>query len=278
MEMSTRERILARKNALQEATTGNVDKLYLLLDKTKGIVDKAANALMDIADSLDDILVESSNIGGKIEEIVPSHIQVLISKITNMADVELGEISENGQSSLEGLKQLIGSIPYRDLKPETKEERVAKISGRPDVSTTPDLSNGPKSQAIQQPVHESIFRNPDKESLNRLDESLGSDYVVTPVDVAGIENGIKKLKEFSPAIDQSPIDTSAMISRDELIANDPSFEDDTEDDENGDPIGELNFSEINIPKGDSISFDACGNMDLSNLNESFENIVPKGLK
>ena len=278
MEMSTRERILARKNALQEATTGNVDKLYLLLDKTKGIVDKAANALMDIADSLDDILVESSNIGGKIEEIVPSHIQVLISKITNMADVELGEISENGQSSLEGLKQLIGSIPYRDLKPETKEERVAKISGRPDVSTTPDLSNGPKSQAIQQPVHESIFRNPDKESLNRLDESLGSDYVVTPVDVAGIENGIKKLKEFSPAIDQSPIDTSAMISRDELIANDPSFEDDTEYDENGDPIGELNFSEINIPKGDSISFDACGNMDLSNLNESFENIVPKGLK
>ena len=278
MEMSTRERILARKNALQEATTGNVDKLYLLLDKTKGIVDKAANALMDIADSLDDILVESSNIGGKIEEIVPSHIQVLISKITNMADVELGEISENGQSSLEGLKQLIGSIPYRDLKPETKEERVAKISGRPDVSTTPDLSNGPKSQAIQQPVHESIFRNPDKESLDRLDESLGSDYVVTPVDVAGIENGIKKLKEFSPAIDQSPIDTSAMISRDELIANDPNFEDNVEFDENGDPIGELDFDEINIPKGDSISFDACGNMDLSNLNESFENIVPKGLK
>lgn len=272
MEMSTRERILARKNALQEATTGNVDKLYLLLDKTKGIVDKAANALMDIADALDDILVESSNIGGKIEEIVPSHVQTLISKITNMADVELGEISENGQSSLESLKQLIGSIPYRDLKPETKEERVAKMAGRPDISTTPDLSNGPRSQAIQ---HESMFRNPDKESLNRLDEALG-DYETAPATIDGIDRGIKKLKEFSPAIDSSPIDVSNMISRDELIANDDSFEDTTEYDENGDPIGELDFSSINIPRGDSISFDACGEMNLDTVNESFENIIPPG--
>lgn len=272
MEMSTRERILARKNALQEATTGNVDKLYLLLDKTKGVVDKAANALMDVADALDDILVESSNIGGKIEEIVPSHVQTLISKITNMADVELGEISENGQSSLESLKQLIGSIPYRDLKPETKEERVAKMAGRPDVSTTPDLSNGPRSQAIQ---HESMFRDPDKESLSRLDEALG-DYETTPATIDGIDRGVKKLKEFSPAIDSSPIDVSNMISRDELIANDNSFEDTTEYDENGDPIGELDFESINIPRGDSMSFDACGEMNLNAVNESFENLIPPG--
>lgn len=272
MEMSTRERILARKNALQEATTGNVDKLYLLLDKTKGVVDKAANALMDVADALDDILVESSNIGGKIEEIVPSHVQTLISKITNMADVELGEISENGQSSLESLKQLIGSIPYRDLKPETKEERVAKMAGRPDISTTPDLSNGPRSQAIQ---HESMFRDPDKESLNRLDEALG-DYETTPATIDGIDRVVKKLKEFSPAIDSSPIDVSNMISRDELIANDNSFEDTTEYDENGDPIGELDFESINIPRGDSMSFDACGEMNLNAVNESFENLIPPG--
>lgn len=275
MENSTRERILARKNALQEATTGNVDKLYLLLDKTKGVVDKAANALMDVADALDDILVESSNIGGKIEEIVPSHVQTLISKITNMADVELGEISENGQSSLEGLKQLIGSIPYRDLKPETKEERVAKMAGRPDISQasmTPDLSNGPRSQALQ---HESLFHDPDKESLNRLDEALG-DYETTPATIDGIDRGVKKLKEFSPAIETSPIDVSAMINRDELIANDSSFEDTTEYDENGDPIGTLDFDSIAIPRGDSISFDACGEMDLGQVNESFENIIPSG--
>ena len=273
MESSTQERINARKQALQEATTGNVDKLYLLLDKTKGIVDKAANALMDIADALDDILVESSNIGGKIEEIVPSHVQNLISKITNMADAELNEISETGSSSLENLKQLIGSIPYRDLKPETKEERVAKIAGSPNVSTTPDLSQGPRSQAVQ---HESLFRNPDKDSLDRLDEALGDDYETTPATIDGIDRGVKKLREFSPAIDQSPIDTSAMISRDELIANDSAFEDDTEFDENGDPIGKLSFDSINIPKGDSISFDACGDLDLENVNTMFENIIPSG--
>lgn len=273
MESSTQERINARKQALQEATTGNVDKLYLLLDKTKGIVDKAANALMDVADALDDILVESSNIGGKIEEIVPGHVQTLISKITNMADVELGEISESGQSSLESLKQLIGSIPYRELKPETKEERVAKMAGRPDVSTTPDLSNGPRSQAIQ---HESLFANPEKESLDRLDEALG-EYQTTPVDINGISRDVRKLQEFSPAISQSPIDTSAMISRDDLIVNDNAFEEDVERDENGDPIGVLDFSSISIPKGDSISFDAVDEMNFDQVNESFAGLVPEGV-
>lgn len=120
-----------------------VDAIYTSFDKCKSQLDKAINAVLDVADSLEDILVDATAVGGKIEEIIPSHIESLISKLTSIAENELQTMKEGGQSSIESLKDLIGSIPYRDLKPETKEEKIAKISMRP------NLSNGPQSAALR---------------------------------------------------------------------------------------------------------------------------------
>jgi hypothetical protein len=123
--------------------SGNVDKLYGLFDKAKDAIEKASNAVLDVTDVLDDILVESTAIGGKIEDMIPSHIETIITQLTNISDKELNALIDgNGQSSINALKDLVGSIPYRDLKPETKEERIEKISMKP------DLQQGPQSSII----------------------------------------------------------------------------------------------------------------------------------
>lgn len=131
---------------LKEASQ-SVDAIYASFDKCKSQIDKAINAVLDVADALEDILVDATAVGGKIEEILPSHLESLISNLTNIAENELEKMKEGGQTSIESLKNLIGSIPYRDLKPETKEEKIAKISSRPNL--TPNLSNGPRSSALK---------------------------------------------------------------------------------------------------------------------------------
>lgn len=148
LDESTEETTDYADKKLTEASQ-SVDVIYSSFDKCKSQIDKAINAVLDVADSLEDILVDATAVGGKIEEIVPSHIEALITKLTNIAEQDLQNMKEGGQTSIEGLKDLIGSIPYRDLKPETKEEKIAKISMRP------NLAGGPKSAALQQ-TNESV--------------------------------------------------------------------------------------------------------------------------
>lgn len=149
LDESTEETTDYANRKLIEASQ-SVDAIYSSFDKCKSQIDKAINAVLDVADSLEDILVDATAVGGKIEEIVPSHIEALITKLTNIAEQDLQSMKEGGQTSIEGLKDLIGSIPYRDLKPETKEEKIAKISMRP------NLAGGPKSAALQQQTNESV--------------------------------------------------------------------------------------------------------------------------
>src|SRR5574344_1742063 len=128
--------MMMNKQHITEAS-GNVDKLYGLFYKFKDAIEKASNAVLDV------ILVESTAIGGKIEDMIPSHIETIITQLTNISDKELNALIDgNGQSSINALKDLVGSIPYRDLKPETKEERIEKISMKP------DLQQGPQSSII----------------------------------------------------------------------------------------------------------------------------------
>lgn len=259
-----------RKPRMREAV-GNVDKLYGLFDKAKSAIEKAANAVLDVTDALDDILLEATAIGGKIEEIVPSHVESMITKLTQIADNDLNAIiSGDGQSSLEGLKDLVGSIPYRDLKPETKEERISKISMRPNLSEGPQSAvMSPDKNAANTPTqYQESTEHPEFLNFEALRESgeFAQPLETTMDGDYGDLNGA--LYGY-----QSPIDTMQMVNQNDLLVNDDYFhEDDLPED--FDPeigvSGTLSMDAINIPR-QSESMD-MGALDFTNLNESFTNI------
>jgi hypothetical protein len=138
---------------LNEAGTANIDKLYDSIEKVIVTVNKAQNALLDVADELTDLMISSNQIGGKISQLVPSHLKPHIASITKMSDSDLQEIIDGqGPSSLKNLKELIGNIPYRDLKPQDTTDI------RSQISMQPNLANGPQS-AIQHESLEEFYKN-----------------------------------------------------------------------------------------------------------------------
>lgn len=139
---------------LKEAA-GNIDRLYTLLDSAVAAVNKAAaaieaagNAVLDVTDILDDAQVECTAIGGKVNEIIPSHFTNIIAELTRIAETELvstkhkieAYVDNNGQSSLNQLKELVNNMPYKDTHPETKEEKRARILAGPDLTQGPQSS------------------------------------------------------------------------------------------------------------------------------------------
>lgn len=173
LEYENRIRSGQRMAGLREAgaSSGNVDKLYSLIDKAITAVQKAQSAVLDAADAMDPILLEATAIGGKIATIVPSHIKMHMSNLANLADQNLGQIanSESGQSSLNKLKDLIGSIPYRDIRPQTPEER------RQGVALQPNLAAGPQSQIAEEMELEEFYRNTlNEQAKNAYDDKVFS--------------------------------------------------------------------------------------------------------
>lgn len=178
---------------LKEAA-GNIDRLYTLLDSAVAAVNKAAaaieaagNAVLDVTDILDDAQVECTAIGGKVNEIIPSHFTNIIAELTRIAETELvstkhkieAYVDNNGQSSLNQLKELVNNMPYKDTHPETKEEKRARILAGP------DLTQGPQSSILgsqEQPTEpqSAIAPGPDpvQESTDRaVIRSLEENYV-----------------------------------------------------------------------------------------------------
>lgn len=176
---------------LKEAA-GNIDRLYTLLDSAVAAVNKAAaaieaagNAVLDVTDILDDAQVECTAIGGKVNEIIPSHFTNIIAELTRIAETELvstkhkieAYVDNNGQSSLNQLKELVNNMPYKDTHPETKEEKRARILAGP------DLTQGPQSSILssqEQPAEpqSAIASEPVQESTDQaVIKSLEENYV-----------------------------------------------------------------------------------------------------
>ena len=262
--------MMINRQHITEAS-GNVDKLYGLFDKAKDAIEKASNAVLDVTDVLDDILVESTAIGGKIEDMIPSHIETIITQLTNISDKELNALIDgNGQSSINALKDLVGSIPYRDLKPETKEERIEKISMKP------DLQQGPQSSIIgseKQPQQ----ANESAKDVNVLNmQALKESGLGIGTDI------IPDANDFGILSDDGSYDPNSNLhfaEDDNIYANDDTFEEgETPIDGNGfNPdvgvSGTLSMDAINIPKNLGPSpVDSLGELDFSNVNTSFENL------
>ena len=155
------------KNLKESA--GNIDRLYSLLDSAIAAVSKAAsaieaagNAVLDVTDILDDVNTECMAIGGKVNEIVPSHLNNVIMELTKIAETDLvstkhkieAYTDNNGQSSLSQLKDVVQNMPYKDIRPETKEEKRARILSGPDLTQGPQsaILGNQEPAAPQEPV------------------------------------------------------------------------------------------------------------------------------
>lgn len=153
----------ARQLCKLEEANGSVDKLYSTFDRAIASVEKSISAVLDTCDILDDIMLESIALGGKIAEIIPSNIKSLMGTLTQIANNDLKGTIEGGQTSLKSLKDVVGNMPYRDIQPQTKAER------REELMTQPNLSAGPQSQI----VHESL-EDFYKDSL--MEQARGNHY------------------------------------------------------------------------------------------------------
>lgn len=239
LEFENKIRLGQRKQQLREAgtsTKGNIDKLDTLITKAKSSIEKAQSACLDAADDMDAIMIEAVAIGGKIAQIIPSHVKTHIAKLTQIADQELGGISDSeSQSSLNKLQDFIGNIPYNEIRPKSASER------RDQISMQPNLSAGPQSQISENMSLEEAY----KTILMQETEEVYDDQSLN-------FNALKESQIFGQTLDAESINSIVRSSekiivpkmreslRNQVAANDDSFEEQEELQESG----PLDFSKL----------------------------------
>ena len=254
---------------LKEAA-GNIDRLYTLLDSAVAAVNKAAaaieaagNAVLDVTDILDDAQVECTAIGGKVNEIIPSHFTNIISELTQIAETELvstkhkieAYVDNNGQSSLNQLKELVNNMPYKDTHPETKEEKRARILAGPDLTQGPQSSilGGQKQPAESQsaiaPSPAPVQESTDQAVIRALEEN----YVNNKLNFSKLKTMYGQNEKINEAA--NPFGEFGMLSQ--LDAN-------------GVSLAANNVPQMNFDRGQTIR--ESGNM--SNIQESLTSGMP----
>ena len=199
-----------------------------------------------------DIVVDAPAIGGKVKEMVPSHIEKSISQLTDIVKNQMAAILDgNDQSSLKSIDDLVGSMPNRDLRPMSNEEEVEKISMKP------NLANGPQSSVLNGGGNNNLEENYEEAQLDMstLRESLGGDgYDDIQVDDdpfaelnAGLMGGQSTADYVSPIEKMDFYERGDHLVDDSLIADEPDE-------------GELSMDNINIPKSSGLVFDTLDGM------------------
>lgn len=254
---------------LKEAA-GNIDRLYTLLDSAVAAVNKAAaaieaagNAVLDVTDILDDAQVECTAIGGKVNEIIPSHFTNIIAELTRIAETELvstkhkieAYVDNNGQSSLNQLKELVNNMPYKDTHPETKEEKRARILAGPDLTQGPQSSILGSQEQLAEP-QSTIAPEPApvQESTNQaVIKSLEENYVNNKLNFGKLKAMYGQNERINEAA--NPFGEFGMLSQ--LDAN-------------GVSLAANNVPSMNFDRGQTIR--ESGNM--SNIQESLTSGMP----
>lgn len=252
---------------LKEAA-GNIDRLYTLLDSAVAAVNKAAaaieaagNAVLDVTDILDDAQVECTAIGGKVNEIIPSHFTNIIAEFTRIAETELvstkhkieAYIDNNGQSSLNQLKELVNNMPYKDTHPETKEEKRARILAGPDLTQGPQSSILGSQEQLTEP-QSAIAPDPVQESTDRsVIKSLEENYVNNKLNFGKLKSMYGQNERINEAA--NPFGEFGMLSQ--LDAN-------------GVSLTANNVPSMNFDRGQTIR--ESGSM--SNIQESLTSGMP----
>lgn len=250
--LMTREEYLRRNNHRRVREAISVDKLTADISKAKASLESAMDAVTKAASVMYDIVVDATAIGGKVKEMVPSHIEKSISQLTDIVKNQMAAILDgNDQSSLKSIDDLVGSMPNRDLRPMSNEEEVEKISMKP------NLANGPQSSVLNGGGNNNLEESYEEAQLDMstLRESLGGDgYDDIQVDDdpfaelnAGLMGGQSTADYVSPIEKMDFYERGDHLVDDSLIADEPDE-------------GELSMDNINIPKSSGLVFDALDGM------------------
>ena len=250
--LMTRKEYLRRNNHRRVREAISVDKLTADISKAKASLESAMDAVTKAASVMYDIVVDATAIGGKVKEMVPSHIEKSISQLTDIVKNQMAAILDgNDQSSLKSIDDLVGSMPNRDLRPMSNEEEVEKISMKP------NLANGPQSSVLNGGGNNNLEESYEEAQLDMrtLRESLGGDgYDDIQVDDdpfaelnAGLMGGQSTADYVSPIEKMDFYERGDHLVDDSLIADEPDE-------------GELSMDNINIPKSSGLVFDALDGM------------------
>lgn len=250
--LMTRKEYLRRNNHRRVREAISVDKLTADISKAKTSLESAMDAVTKAASVMYDIVVDATAIGGKVKEMVPSHIEKSISQLTDIVKNQMAAILDgNDQSSLKSIDDLVGSMPNRDLRPMSNEEEVEKISMKP------NLANGPQSSVLNGGGNNNLEESYEEAQLDMstLRESLGGDgYDDIQVDDdpfaelnAGLMDGQSTADYVSPIEKMDFYERGDHLVDDSLIADEPDE-------------GELSMDNINIPKSSGLVFDALDGM------------------
>ena len=248
----TREEYLRRNNHRRVREAISVDKLTADISKAKASLESAMDAVTKAASVMYDIVVDATAIGGKVKEMVPSHIEKSISQLTDIVKNQMAAILDgNDQSSLKSIDDLVGSMPNRDLRPMSNEEEVEKISMKP------NLANGPQSSVLNGGGNNNLEESYEEAQLDMstLRESLGGDDYddIQADDDPFAELNAGLMGGQSTADYVSPIEKMGFYERGDHLVDDSLIADEPED-------GELSMDNINIPKSSGLVFDALDGM------------------
>jgi hypothetical protein len=218
------------------------------VDKLLGLISKAQDTLLDAADILDQILIESAAVGGQIAQIIPPHIQSNIDKITALVDSQ-------EQSSLSKLDDLISNMPIRSIKSASPSER--REARKQAVDVNPNTSGGPQS-AMQESWRSMARDEPD--------------YPASALNFNTLrESELFNHDEEEPLIEVTrakPIDTFAYKQRiRETINNDANEEEDDESEALRESLDSFDLSKmVGIP-GSVDGLPSFGSLTGSSLRE-----------
>jgi hypothetical protein len=234
---------------INEAAVGNIDKLYSQIDKAVSSVSKAQNTLLDVADELTDLLLSANQIGGKVAQIIPSHLKPQIAAVTKMAETDLQSMIEgDGASSLKNLKDLLGNIPYRDLKPQDTTDVRSQISLQPNLAAGPQTAiHENLEEFYQESLREQAEKYEYPESVLNFDKLKESDIFGMKYEEDMLERAKMKLAK--------PIDTKVLREKIRTRVDEDIFEDQEELEEQG-PLDFNNLRAFGGSDGIPISFGA----------------------
>ena len=249
--LMTRKEYLRRNNHRRVREAISVDKLTADISKAKASLESAMDAVTKAASVMYDIVVDATAIGGKVKEMVPSHIEKSISQLTDIVKNQMAAILDgNDQSSLKSIDDLVGSMPNRDLRPMSNEEEVEKISMKP------NLANGPQSSVLNG-GNNNLEESYEEAQLDMrtLRESLGGDDYddIQADDDPFAELNAGLMGGQSTADYVSPIEKMDFYERGDHLVDDSLIADEPEE-------GELSMDNINIPKSSGLVFDALDGM------------------
>lgn len=268
--MTIREKrayIMNKRKRIHEAI--GADKLQADITKAQTELERAMDAVTKAASVMYDIIVDATAIGGKVKEVVPSHVEQNISKLTDIVKNQMaGILDGDSQSSLKALDELVGNMPSREFRQKSNEEEIEEISLKPNLANGPQssvLNNNNNNNSSGDNLAEALLGKQNNLDMSHLREALGDAYDdIYNEDTDGMDELTMGLSDDGTNDYISPIEKMDFIEKGDHLVDDSLIADEPED-------GVLSMDSINIPKSDGLVYDALEGGGDDNMMAEFAN-------